>query len=116
TKRADDRVKCITTPRRPTGPAVNDELVRILCDIPIEIVHQHPHRGFLMPAFATQVAPARRANGPSRTGGSLPAHKSLNAPARIFSASRAMSPESDRSAASGLATSLTSLNAPSTPF
>src|SRR2546428_10980019 len=98
-------------PRRPPVPAVNDELIRILCDVRIEIVHQHPHRGFLMPAFTTQVGPARRANGPSRTGGSFPAHKSSNAPARIFWATRAMSPDRARSAVSGLATSLTRLKA-----
>jgi hypothetical protein len=43
-------------------------LIRILCDLGIEIVHQHPHCRFLMPAFARPLVAARRVND------SLPTH------------------------------------------
>src|SRR2546430_16250267 len=94
----------------PRGTAVNNQLIRIFCDVRIEIVHQHSHGGLLMPAFATQFIAARRMNH------SFPAHKLSNAPARIFSASRAMSPDNDRSPVSRDATCLTSSNARSTPL
>src|SRR5205085_12652493 len=58
--------------------------------------------------ISLELAAARRANHSS------PAHKSSNAPARTFSASRAMSPDSDRSVVSGGAICLTSSNAVST--
>ena len=42
--------------------AVDDQLVGFLGDLGIEIVHQHPQRGFLMPTLAGNLAPTRRAN------------------------------------------------------
>jgi hypothetical protein len=35
-------------------------LIGIFCDVRIEIVHQHPHRRFLMPPFADEFTAARR--------------------------------------------------------
>ena len=93
--------KRFPTPRRPSGAAVNDQAVRRLRDVRIEIVHQHPQRGFLMPAFAACSAAARRAND------SFPAHNfscSLsNSPARIAAAIALISDESARSCVNGAA-------------
>ena len=55
---ADDRVEGGPRPRRPAGPAVDDEVVRVLGDLRIEVVHEHPERGFLLPAAAGQLAAA----------------------------------------------------------
>src|SRR5437016_2216060 len=101
-QRTHDCVECFPAPRCPTGPAINNQLVRIFGDVGIEIVHQHPHGGFLVPAFATQLVAARR------TDNSSSAHKSSNAPAWIFSATRAMSPDNGRSFVNAGATCLTS--------
>src|SRR5207237_6579010 len=103
-------LEAIQRRRSPTRPAVNDELVRIFGDIGIEIIHQHPHCRFLMPAFAAHLAPARRVDD------SLAAHNSSNLPERICPASRAMSPESGRSPVSADATSRMSVYARSTPL
>ena len=42
--------------------AVHDQIVGPLGDVRIEIVHQHPQRGFLRPALAGQRGAARGAN------------------------------------------------------
>jgi len=46
--------------RRPSRPAVDDQLVRLLCHFRVKVVHQHAERCFLMPSLATDLAPARR--------------------------------------------------------
>ena len=48
--------------RRPPGPAVDDEVVGVLGDLRIEVVHEHPERGFLLPAAAA-AARCRGARG-----------------------------------------------------
>ncbi len=65
-ERADDRVVRLPVARRLARSAVDDEIVGTLGHFRIEIVHQHPQRGFLRPAFAGQRCASRRANG---TGG-----------------------------------------------
>ena len=60
---ADDRVERVPAPRRASGPAVDDERVRILGDLRVEVVHQHPEGRFLLPATAGQLGPARSADG-----------------------------------------------------
>ena len=60
---ADDRVERIPAPCRPPGPAVDDEVVGILGDLGIEVVHQHPERGFLRPPTTGQLGAARRTDG-----------------------------------------------------
>ena len=62
---ADDRVEGRPRPRRAAGPAVDDEMVGILGDLRIEVVHEHPERRFLRPAAAGQLGAAR---GADRTG------------------------------------------------
>ncbi len=59
-QRADDRVVRIPGPSRATGSAVDDEVLRALGDLGIEIVHQHPHRGLLRPRAAAQLGSPRR--------------------------------------------------------
>ena len=51
-----------------TGPAVDDEVVGVLGDLRIEVVHEHPERGFLLPAAAAELAPAWRADGAGADG------------------------------------------------
>ena len=62
---ADDRVEGGPGPGGAPGPAVDDEVVGVLGDLRIEVVHEHPERGFLLPAAAGQLAAAR---GADRTG------------------------------------------------
>ena len=50
-------------PRRAAGPAVDDEVVGVLGDLRVEVVHEHPERGFLRPAAAGQLGAARGADG-----------------------------------------------------
>ena len=67
-QRAYDCIERVPAPRGAACATVNDELIRILCDLGIEIVHQHPHRRFLMPAITRALIAARRLND------SLPTH------------------------------------------
>ena len=50
------------------GAAVDDELVGALGDLGVEVVHQHPQRGFLGPALAGELAATRSVDdaGPAR--------------------------------------------------
>jgi hypothetical protein len=61
---ADNRFVSIPAPGRAAGPAVNDQPIRILRHSRIEIVHQHPHRGFLMPPFASEFISLIRVDDP----------------------------------------------------
>ena len=68
-QRADDRVEALPVASGLAGAAVHDELVRILSDLRIEVVHQHAQRGLLLPAPAADLRAARRADRPgSRLG------------------------------------------------
>ena len=60
TQRADDAVEGLPAAGRPAGPAVDDELVRVLGDLRVEVVHQHPHGRLLRPALAGQAGAAGR--------------------------------------------------------
>ena len=62
-KRRDDGVKTLPVARRFAAPAVNDQIFRLFGDLGIEVVHQHPQRRFLLPAFAGKRSAARRAHG-----------------------------------------------------
>ena len=59
----DDGVVCLPTPRRAPRSAINDKVLGTLGNISVEIVHQHAHGSFLLPAFAGDGVAARRANG-----------------------------------------------------
>ena len=65
-QRCDDRVERLPAARRLPGAAVDDEVVRPLGDVGIEVVHQHAERGFLLPALAGELGAARRADGARR--------------------------------------------------
>ena len=59
-QRLHDRVERFPVARGFAGPAVHDKIVGALGDVGIEIVHEHPERGFLRPSFAGQRRAARR--------------------------------------------------------
>ena len=60
---ANDLVECFPAARGAARSAVDDQLPRIFRDFFIEVVHQHPHRGFLVPALAGNRCAARSAYG-----------------------------------------------------
>ena len=51
-QRRDDRIERCPVASGLAGSAVDDQLVGALGDVGVEIVHEHPQRGFLWPAFA----------------------------------------------------------------
>src|SRR4029453_13464545 len=109
---SENRIEGFPAPRGAPRSAINDESVRGFGYIGIEIVHQHPHGRFLMPAFAGSLGAARCADV------SFFAHHSSSlskSPRRIASATRAISLESGRSCVSGGAIFLTAAKARSTP-
>ena len=61
-QRPHDRVERVPRARRAPGPAVDDELVGVLGDVGVEVVHQHPQDGLLRPALAGELDAARRAD------------------------------------------------------
>src|SRR5437763_2550137 len=96
TQRPHDCIECFPVSRGPPCSAVNDQAVGVLRHLRVEIVHQHPERGFLMPAFATLFVSARRANY------AVSAHSAFSSrsktPSRIAAATSAISADMDRSA------------------
>src|SRR6185369_1603900 len=62
---ADDGVEGGPRPRGTARPAVDDEVIRVLGDLRVEVVHEHPEGRLLLPSTAGQVGPARSANGAS---------------------------------------------------
>src|SRR6266496_343797 len=109
----DDRIERLPASGCTSRPAINHKLIRIFGHLRIEIVHQHPHCGFLMPPFAAPLTAAWRVDN------SFPAHdfslSSSKSPRRIASATCAMSPENERSCVSDGAIFRTAANARSTP-
>ena len=65
---ADDRVERLPAAGRPAGPAVDDEVVGVLRDLRVEVVHEHPQDGLLLPAAGGERGAARGADG-ARAGG-----------------------------------------------
>src|SRR5574338_309107 len=59
----DDGVEGLPAARRATGAAVHDQVVRILGDLGVEVVHEHPQRRLLLPAAAGQLGATGRAAG-----------------------------------------------------
>ena len=76
-------------PRRPAGPAVDDEVVRVLGDLRVEVVHEHPERGFLLPAAAGQLGAARGADGAGSGHAAEPSPPDLRSEAGDDAARRA---------------------------
>ena len=50
-QRRDDRVEAFPVARGAADAAIDDQLLRVLGDLRIEIVHQHPQRRFGQPAL-----------------------------------------------------------------
>jgi hypothetical protein len=50
----DDGVEGLPAARRATGAAVDDQVLGILGHIWVEVVHEHPQRGFLLPSLARE--------------------------------------------------------------
>jgi hypothetical protein len=59
-QRPDNRVERFPASSGATGSSVNNEPIGIFGYAWIEIVHQHPHGRFLMPALAASLLAARR--------------------------------------------------------
>ncbi len=55
---AHDRVERLPAAGGAAGAAVDDEILGVLGDLGVEVVHQHPQRGFLLPALAGQLGAA----------------------------------------------------------
>src|SRR5262249_50806917 len=62
-QRPHDRVVRRPVARRLARAAVDHELLGVLGNLGVEVVLQHPQRGFLRPIPAGQLSTARRANG-----------------------------------------------------
>ena len=60
---ANDRIEGGPAAGRATGPAVDHEVVGVLGDLGVEVVHEHPQGRFLLPAAAGQLA-CREGRGP----------------------------------------------------
>ena len=84
---ADDRVERLPAPRRAAGAAVDDEVVGVLGDLGVEVVHEHPQRGLLLPA-AGQTARAARGADRARAGRPRRRPRSLMAAASLRRARR----------------------------
>src|SRR6266550_8798448 len=59
---AHDGIEAVPVAGSLSRSAVDDEILRTLRHIRIEVVHQHPQRRFLLPSLARDGAAARRAN------------------------------------------------------
>src|ERR671922_2150095 len=64
-KRVNNRVKRRPITCRLSDATIDDEVLRTLRDLRIEIVHEHPERGFLLPPLAGDLCPAWRPNDAS---------------------------------------------------
>ena len=61
-ERLDDLVEALPVARGAADPAIDDQALRVLGDLVVEVVHQHPHRGFGGPAFGHDLASAAGAD------------------------------------------------------
>ena len=61
-QRANDRVISLPASCGPAGASIDNKLARVLRDLFVEVVHEHPHGRFLLPAFAGDRASARSAD------------------------------------------------------
>jgi hypothetical protein len=64
-QRLDDSIVAIPVARSPADASVHDQLGRILCNIRIQVVHQHAQRRLGQPAAGAQ---GRAARGSNNTG------------------------------------------------
>src|SRR5947209_11988342 len=64
-----DRLEALPVAGRLARAAVDHQLLRPLGDLRIEVVHQHPQGGLLLPAAAGDLRAARSAHGAGAGGG-----------------------------------------------
>jgi hypothetical protein len=62
-QRRNDSVICLPTARRASRSAIHDKVLGALGNVRVEIVHEHAHGSFLLPAFAVDLIAARGTNG-----------------------------------------------------
>ena len=75
---ADDRVEGLPAiARGPAGAAVDDEVVGVLGDLRVEVVHEHPERRLLLPAAAAELAAARGADRAGADGAHGLGHRAV---------------------------------------
>src|ERR1700690_555392 len=55
-------METLPIPRGLAAAAIDDQILRLLGNLWIEVVHQHSQRGFLLPTFARKGGPTRRPN------------------------------------------------------
>ena len=77
---AHDGVEGLPAAGGPAGAAVDDQVVGALGHLGIEVVHEHPQRGFLLPARGSEDRAARC------TYGARPARGTVVAPTGAFTA------------------------------
>ena len=51
---ANDFLIALPVARGFAGSAIDNEIIRVLGNLRVEVIHQHPHCGFGMPALAGQ--------------------------------------------------------------
>ena len=61
-ERLDDLVEAFPVARGAADAAIDDQALRVLGDLVVEVVHQHPHRGLGRPAFGHDLAAAAGAD------------------------------------------------------
>src|ERR1700737_2589303 len=59
-ERANDGMKTFPISRHFSSAAIDDQIVRFFSNLWIEIIHQHPQRGFLLPPLAADFGSAGR--------------------------------------------------------
>ncbi len=123
-QRGDDGVERLPAARRPARAAVHDQVVGALGDVGIEVVHQHAQGRFLRPPLARERRAARRPHRAGAGGGRWrtprrrghdPLAVTGKWPSAMAPASRAMSPASTRSPASGATSARTAAWARAAP-
>src|SRR5256884_4449612 len=61
---ADDRIERFPRARGPARTSIDDQVLRMLCHLRVEVVHQHPHRRLLGPTKACELGSPRRPDYP----------------------------------------------------
>ena len=77
---ADDGVEGFPGSGGTTGASVHDQVVRVLRDLRVEVIHEHPQGGFLLPALAGQVRAARRTDRARAGRGECAGHRPMVRP------------------------------------
>ena len=76
-QRSNDRVIAIPIARCLAGSAIDHEIARTLAHFFVEIIHQHAHRGFLLPSLAGERAATGSAKGSIGGGFGFDRHRKM---------------------------------------